>query len=368
MRYYRMPIEEESPEETGSDSIFCNLAESSVADLKFSDLGLHLEQLSLGYGDHRGKRALRALIAQQYGGLAENEILLTSGAASALFIAHTVILKPADHLIVLRPNYASNLDVPRAIGCSISYIDLQMDNRWKPDIEQIRRLVSPATRLISITTPHNPTGMQLEETQLEELIRLAERSGILLLVDETYRDILVQTPYPLVACRSKQVISICSVSKAFGVPGLRTGWMVTRNSPVMEQFLAAKEMIHITNSILDEEIVYQILLEKEKWTRLITHKAEINLDILRRWLDREDRLECVLPQAGVVCFVRLKPHFKMDLPCFFHLLLNTYRTVVGPGHWFELPDSYMRIGFGWVEPQVLEAGLRHISQAMDACS
>jgi aspartate/methionine/tyrosine aminotransferase len=365
MLYHRMPIERESPEETGQERISINLAESSVADLKFSDLQLHLDQLSLGYSDHRGKRDLRALLAQHYGVLDIDQVLLTQGAAGALFIVQTAILNSRDHLIVLRPNYASNIEVPRAMGCSVSYVDLQMDRGWKPDIEQIGSLVGPATRLISITAPQSPTGIQWDQTQLSALVRLVEGHGILLLVDETYRDICSKTAYPLVATTSSQVISISSVSKAFGVPGLRMGWLATRNRRLMEQFLAAKEMIHITNSVLDEEIVYQILMEREKWTTRINSKAIANFEILRSWLSREARLECVLPQAGVVCLARINAGVKVDLSGFYALLLQKYQTMVGPGHWFELPDNYMRIGFGWVSTQALEAGLQNISLALD---
>jgi len=361
-----MPIEIESPEQTGYDRIACNLAESSVADLSFSDLSLSLNHIVLGYSDHLGKKELRQLIAEPIG-MGADQVLITTGAAAALFMLHTVLLGPSDHLVVLRPNYASNIEVPRAIGCSITYIDLQFESSWKPDLEKIRAAIRPSTKLISITTPHNPTGMVIAEKEIDALVQLVEERDIFLLVDETYRDTCFPAVYPPVAGKSMQVISVASLSKAFGLPGVRTGWLLSRHPSLFEKLLAAKEMIYITNAVLEEEISYQFLLQKQSWSDKINKKAMQNYDVLRAWLEREKRLECVLPRGGVVCFPRFKKEIPADTSVFYRALMDKYQTMVGPGHWFEVPDSYMRIGFGWVKTELLQKGLQNISLAIDDC-
>src|SRR5258706_777686 len=131
MFYKRMPIEKESPEETGYDTILYNLAESSVADLRFDDLNVSLSNLKLEYISHRGNAALRKTIAAEANGLNENHVLLTNGAAGALFIINTSLLTQEDHLIIIRPNYATNIEVPATIGCSISFIDLTFEESWR---------------------------------------------------------------------------------------------------------------------------------------------------------------------------------------------------------------------------------------------
>jgi len=133
----------------------------------------------------------------------------------------------------------------------------------------------------------------------------------------------------------------------------------------MERFLAAKEMIYISNSALDEEVAYQFYVEKEKFTIAINKKAMQNFQLLKEWLQQETRMEAVLPQGGVVCFPRFKEELNIDTSKFYQLLMHKYQTMVGPGHWFEMADNYMRIGFGWTDDIVFKKGLENISAAID---
>jgi aspartate/methionine/tyrosine aminotransferase len=365
MLYKRMPIEKESPEEIGYNNIRYNLSESSVTDLTMGELNLSLNDLTLEYTGHRSKPALRELIVQGYPTLDKGNVLLTNGAAGALFIINSSLLTPEDHLIVIRPNYATNIEVPSTIGCNITFIDLHFEQEWKLDVSQIEAAIQPNTTLISITTPHNPTGMLMSEEAIDQVILLAERHHIYLLVDETYRDACFKTPYPLAATKSNKVISVSSLSKAFGLPGLRMGWLITQDEIMMERFLAAKEMIYISNSVLDEEVAYQFYLQKEKFATEINKKCLQNFELLQHWLLKESRMECIMPQGGVVCFARFKNKPLVDTTKFYDILMSTYHTMVGPGHWFGMPDTYMRIGFGWTDGLILQQGLQNISAAID---
>lgn len=364
MLYKRMPIEKESPEEKGYDTILHNLAESSVSDLGFNELNLQLGHLKLEYIPHRGHTILRQMIGTEAGSLHHDQVLLTNGAAAALFIINTSLLTPADHLIVVRPNYATNIEVPVTIGCSISYIDLQLEAGWRLSMAAIEAAITPGTRLISITTPHNPTGMTMTLQELQALIAIAEKRNIYLLVDETYRDTCFKTAYPVVASLSKKVISVSSLSKAFGLPGLRMGWLITHDADLMEQFLAAKEMMYISNSALDEEVAFQFYRQKERFATAINQKAMDNYQLLTAWLQQETSLEYVLPQGGVVCFPRFRQPNAIDIPRFYDTLLQKHKTLVGAGHWFAMPDSYMRIGFGWPGRSAFEQGLTNISESI----
>ncbi|HRH60085.1 MAG TPA: aspartate aminotransferase, partial [Chitinophagaceae bacterium] len=112
---------------------------------------------------------------------------------------------------------------------------------------------------------------------------------------------------------------------------------------------------------------YRFYLQKEKWSRKINEKALQNFHVLKNWLAAESRLEYILPQGGVVCFPRIKTDAKIDIEKFYSLLMNQYKTMVGAGHWFEMPDNYMRIGFGWTDASALEQGLQNISKALNEC-
>src|SRR5260221_2190917 len=177
-----MPIEVESPEEYGYARIRYNLSESSVDDQRLSDLGLTVPDMPLLYGEHRGRERLRELIAADGEGLTAADVLVTTGAAGALFIIATSLLGSKDHLVVIRPNYATNLETPRAIGCAVTHIDLVFEEGFRIDLDRVAAALRPATKVISVTCPHNPTGVMLSEAELRGLADLAARYGCRLLV------------------------------------------------------------------------------------------------------------------------------------------------------------------------------------------
>lgn len=363
MNYTRMPIEIESPEQMGYDSIKCNLTESSVRDFHFSELDLNLDDLMICYGHHVGHPALRALIASEKSGIEAEDVLLTIGAAGALFILQTAILSPNDHIVVMRPNYGTNIETPKAIGCEISYLELSFENGFKPNFETLTTLIKPNTKLISITTPHNPTGVSLTIEELKIFIKIAEENNIYLLVDETYSEIPIgKTPLPVAASLSEQAISICSLSKSYGLPGIRLGWMINKNKALQEKLLAGKEQIYICNSVVDEEIAYQAMLKKDKILAIVRQNIAINYDILQKWMLAETNLEFVIPDGGVVVFPKMKNY--IDENKFYKVLNQTYSTYVGPGHWFEMDRKFFRLGFGWPTAIELEEGLINISLAL----
>ena len=361
-----MPIEVESPEETGYGNIACNLAESSMRDRVLGDLGLELDlgRLVLLYGDHRGHAGFRELLAAE-AGCGAGEVLLTPGAAGALFIVATTLLEPGDHLVVLRPNYATNIETPRAIGCDISFVDLAFERGWRYTAEDIARHWTPRTRLVSVTAPHNPTGTLLDAATLRDLVDLVEAKGAWLLVDETYRDLSPVAPPPFATVLGERVISVASLSKAYGLPGLRLGWLITRDRSLTEQFLAAKEQMVITGAVIDEEIGYRVY--RRRTAGLGTIRAEVarGKRTVAEWIAREPRMEWVEPGGGVVAFPRIRVGLDVDLSRFYAALNGEFKTWVGPGHWFEQDDRYMRIGFGWPSSTELADGLGNISRALD---
>ena len=158
MRDTRMPIEIEAPEEKGYNTISYNLAESSMRDISMCDLDVDLKDLVLFYGEHRGIAKLRQAIIEDSKVLKVDDVLVTAGAATALFIVSTTLLSPEDHLIVIRPNYGTNLETPRAIRCRMSVIDLSFEEEFEIDLEAVSNAITPQTKLISITNPHNPSG------------------------------------------------------------------------------------------------------------------------------------------------------------------------------------------------------------------
>lgn len=361
-----MPIEIESPEEMGYGTIQFNLAESSMRDINLSDVNVDLSNLVLFYGEHKGIPKLREAIKEDSTILTANDVLVTSGAATALFIVATTLLNPSDHLVVIRPNYGTNIETPRAINCAISIIDLKFEEGFEMDVSKISEAIRPNTKLISITNPHNPSGKLYSEQTIRQLVELAEKSNCRLLVDETYRDLNFQTTLnPYVAELSENVISVSSVSKSFGAPGIRIGWLICRDQKLMHNFLAAKEQICLCNSVVDEEIAFHLLHNKAT----ILEKSHLhiitNFAYMKEWFAEQDFLEWVEPDAGVVCFPRVKAGFNVNTESFYNTLYTKYKTIVGPGHWFEQNKIYMRIGFGYPGLSELQTGLSNLQQCFN---
>ena len=363
MQYVRMPIEVESPEEIGYDRIRYNLSESSITDQRLSDLGMVLPDVPLVYNEHRGSERLRSLIIDGVPGLSAADVLITEGAAGALFIVSTALLAAKDHLVVVRPNYATNIETPRAIGCDISFLDLSFDQGFELDIAALGALVRPETKVISITCPHNPTGVLLREPELRQVADLAKNNGSYLVVDETYRDLSMDTVLPLAASLGSHVISVSSLSKAYGVPGIRLGWLISSNPELQEIFLAAKEQITICGSILHEAIGEHVLQNRIAIIEPRLKEMRRRRQTVEDWMNTEDLLEWVRPSGGVVCFPRMRETPRGGTDAFYKRLMD-YGTYVGPGHWFEMPDTYFRLGYGWPSASELEYGLQGISRAL----
>lgn len=364
MNYTRMVIEKEAPEEYGYDRIRYNLSESSIADQKLSDIGLSLPDLTLFYGEHRGDNQLRALISAQDAGISPDDVLVTAGAAGALFIISTSLLSANDHLVVIRPNYATNIETPRAIGCAISFVDLAFEEGFAVDVERVKAELRPDTKLISVTCPHNPTGTMMSRTELNALVALAESSNCRLLVDETYRDLSYGRRLPTAASLSPKAISVSSLSKAFGIPGIRIGWLITRDAELQEKFLAAKEQIGICGSVIDEGIARGMLERRDAFLATLLPEMAKRRDIVQAWIDREPLVDWVRPEGGVVGFPRLNVEPGFDLDRFYANLLENHGAYVGPGHWFEMEKRFFRVGFGWPTEAELRGGLDAISAAL----
>jgi aspartate/methionine/tyrosine aminotransferase len=365
MHFPRMPIEAESPEQFGYDKIKFNLTESSVRDRKLGELGVDLSELTLAYSDHLGHPGLRALLAQRAdASLGGDNVMLTAGAAAALFIVAVTLLDRGDHVIVVRPNYATNIVTPRVLGCELDYLDLGFADGFALDLERLRSLARANTKLISVTTPHNPTGVALSGAELAEIVAIGEACGAHVLVDETYREMSFRPKPPIAVRFGERVISVASLSKSYGIPGIRLGWIFSRDTALIQRLLCAKEQIGICGSVVDEQIGFRAVEQSEAWLAQNQCAAGAAFKTVKAWMAQEQRLEWVEPAGGCVCFPRLR-EAEAETERFYRRL-NDLGAYVGPGRWFEQSDRYFRLGYGWPTKAELEGGLNAISKALDA--
>ena len=376
MNFQRMLIEKESPEELGYGTIRFNLSESSVTDMKLHDAlaGQDLRSLTLLYTVHQGDASLRQQIAGLYPGqgISAEDILVVPGAAAALFIVHVSLLRgPADHIVVQAPNYGTNIETPAvAIGAECTLVPITMESGFRSCAEDFKGHVKTNTRLISVTSPHNPSGV-LQIGLIRGIVEaiLPHYPQLFLLADETYRDISsAAVTDPVAASLHDRVISVSSMSKAFGLPGIRIGWIVCKNATLRERFLAAKEQIFITNSVLDEEVAKVFLENHRQLMPAIRLRTETNYYAVKQWMEAHwDVIEWVDPEgAAVTCFPRLRTDIGIsDFTSFLKMLLEKYGVLVGPGRWFGMPDNYIRIGFGYPSHEELVGGLAALHAAIE---
>jgi len=342
-----------------------DIGESAVKTLDVKDLDIDLSEISLRYGYHRGRPELRERIAGQYPGLKEENIVVTTGASEANFLVVSALVKPGDHVIVEHPNYPSLYEVPRSLGCSVELLTLSFEQDFKPDLNTLENKITPKTRLISLTHPNNPTGSMISGEELQSLIELVESRGLYLLFDETYRDMTsAEQILPPAASLSPRAISISSMSKCYGLPGIRTGWLASQDKFILDSAVAIREQVSISNNALSEEIALSVLSRREEYLQRARERIDNNRTVVADWMQKQKDFEWIYPEAGVVCFPRTRSHVQTDNEKLYRALAEKYRTFVVPGRCFEMNNRHFRIGFGGDEEKI-KKGLDHLTKAME---
>ena len=211
-------------------------------------------ELGLGYTESSGHPLLRRQIAATYGTVGPDEVLVCSGAQEAIFVALGSMLGPGDHVVVVWPSYQSLHEVARASGAEVTLLPLEHERGWALDLDRLRAALRPATRAVVINFPHSPTGALPPASALEALVELAEQRGFWLVADEVYR-LLELDPaerWPPAVDRSPRALSIGVMTKAFGLGGLRIGWIACRDPQLLRRFAARKDYTTICNSAPSE--------------------------------------------------------------------------------------------------------------------
>ncbi|MFC1477222.1 aminotransferase class I/II-fold pyridoxal phosphate-dependent enzyme [candidate division KSB1 bacterium] len=360
MWFKRMPLEQWF--DAYQYEVEYDIGESAVKFLSFDDLNIDLGNLPLRYGHHRGRPDLREKIAGMYDGLSADNILVTSAGSEAIFALSATLLTPGDHVIIEHPTYPSLYSAPRSLGGEVSFLSLRFDNNFNPDLEELESLITDRTKLINFTHPNNPTGSVISPETLEKIIGIAEAYDIYFLFDETYRDLAYGEPLPTVASLSPKAISISSLSKCYGLPGIRTGWLAAQSNDILEGVLTVREQITISNSAINEEIASIVLDRKDIFLEKGRQHAQKNLEIVTQWIEQRDFLEWILPKAGVVALPRFRDISTVDPENVYKRLAEHYKTFVVPGRCFEIDNRYFRIGYGGDAEEII-TGLNNLEKA-----
>lgn len=357
MHFRRMPLEDWF--DSYQYEVDYDIGESGVKYVGLGSLGLDLEHVQLRYGHHRGSPELRSIISEQYEGLAADQICVTNGSSESNFSVVASLVGDSDHMVVEHPNYPSLYEVPRSLGLSHDLFRIVYEEGFKPDLGRLEQLIKPNTELVTLTHPNNPTGSVISEKTLREVIELVESRNAYLLHDETYRELSFEKPPPPAATLSDHAISMTTMSKAYGIPGIRIGW-IAGPKHIVESVRAVREQLTICNNVLGEAIAMSVLNKRETILKGVRQRVQRNFETLKRWMAHQDVLEWVEPSGGVVCFPRLKNGSSTEELC--RTLATKYRTFTVPGYGFEM-NRHLRIGFGG-DAEELDEGLKRLTQAI----
>ncbi len=345
-----------------------NLAETCVESLTVAELLemadktdsilSELLPLKLTYGAIEGSDRLRDLVAGLYDRQARENVVITHGAIGANALVHETLVGPGDRVISVLPTYQQHYSIPESYGADVQILKLREENGFLPDLEELKSLATPGTKLIAINNPNNPTGSLMDRAFLEKLVGIARGCGAWVLCDEVYRGTDQQDDgmTASIADLYEKGISTGSMSKTYSLAGLRLGWIV-----------APKELVHavsihrdyntISVGMLDDHFASIALENRDKIIRRSHEITRTNLAVLSEWVDSEPLISWVKPQSGTTALL------KYDLPMtseeFCLKLLQNTGVMLTPGSAMDM-EGYLRIGYA-NGTAILKEGLGRIS-------
>ena len=360
----------ERMQSTWENLVDFNLSESGVHPLTPRELlGGNVEALldqPLVYSQSNGTIELRTLISALYPGTSVDHIEVTNGGSEANYIVVWSLVEPGDEVALLVPNYMQTFGLAKAFGATVREWPLVEDTRagrWRPDLDALRSIVSARTKLINISTPNNPTGARLTAAELDEIASIAGRHGSWVLSDEVYRGAeLDGHDSASLWGRYDRAIITSGLSKAYGLPGLRIGWIIAPPSFVASTW-AYHDYTTIAPGALSDRLARVALAPSRRAqlldrTRLILRQ---NLPLIEGWLhDHDPAFSWVRPEAGAIFYVRY--NYPINSTELVTRLRDTKSVLIVPGDHFGM-DGYLRLGYG-ERPDYLRNGLERLHQLL----
>lgn len=306
-----------------------------------------LKNLHLGYTESQGNLELREEISKLYVNTNPENIIIFSGAEEGIFIFMNVFLNKGDHVVVQYPAYQSLYSVAHSIGCRVTNWIMDEENNWELDLNFLRDNIKKNTKAIVINCPHNPTGYLMSKKKFHTIIEIAQKHNILIFSDEVYRYLEYDENNRLpnmCDCYDKG-ISLGVMSKAFGLAGLRIGWMAAKDELLLKKLLSFKNYTTICSSAPSELLSILALRHKEVILERNLKIIKNNLQILEAFFDKNSQyFDWVKPKAGCIAFPRIKFEKSVDEFCLD--LFNSRGVLLLPSTIYDYDDKHFRIGFG----------------------
>jgi aspartate/methionine/tyrosine aminotransferase len=336
-----------------------NLATSGMRNLPLAQLGVSIDELEINGPSIYGYEPLLQAIARRYR-VPQECVVSAVGTSMANYLALAATTEPGDEILVEQPTYELLLSTARYLGLEIKRFPRRAESDFAIDPADVERNLTRRTRLIVICNLHNPTGALTPDSTLRELGRLAEKSGTFVMVDEVYREMLFeQAPQSSFLLDPERFIVTNSLTKAYGLSGLRCGWVLAK--PELAQRMFRINDLHGATFAHPAELLSVIAFARlEQIAAQMKSTLDVNRKLLRDFLASRDDLEYFWPQYGTVVFPRLKTG-NVETLC--RLLREEFDTSIVPGEFFEDPQRF-RMGVGTPTESVKEA-LQQLSQGLD---
>lgn len=343
-----------------------NLATSGLMSVPFSELPVRLEDLEITAPGAYGHAALQQRLAR-HNGVPEECVVATTGTSMANHLAMAAVLDPGDEVLIEQPVYGPLLDVANYLRVRVKRIPRRFETGFALEPAEIERTITRETRLIVLSNLHNPSGALIPAATLRAIGEMAQRVGAHVLVDEVYLDMLFDTSAPfcfpigqtIASVRDNPFIVTSSLTKVYGLSGLRCGWVLASPALAKRMWLL-NDLYGAVAAHTAEQMSVIAFDHLEKFRERARALLATNRTIIDSFLDSRGDLECFRPPAGTVFFPRLT---HGDPEAFLRLLREKYETTVVPGAFFEMPEHF-RIGIGG-ETAGLRAGLERLSTALD---
>ena len=313
----------------------------------------------LSYGDIEGLPEFRKGVCGLYKTLNIENIVLTHGASGANHHVFYSLISPGDRVVSIMPTYQQLYSIPESYGADVQILHLSKENNYLPDLEKLRRLVTPKTKMICINNPNNPTGALMSEKMLREIVEIARSADAWILCDEVYRHLSQEDGWcPSIVDLYEKGISVSSMSKVFSLAGLRLGWIATHDMSVVKSCLSHRDYNLVSCGVFDEMLAAAALKHRDKLLERSRKIVRENLQILDDWVGSEPHVSYVKPKAGTTALV----YYDLDISSyeFCEEMYKKTGAFVTPGDCFEVPHS-MRIGYAYGKQDLID-GLKAISE------
>ena len=313
----------------------------------------------LVYGDILGAPAFKRGVCSLYKTISEDEVITTHGAAGASHHVFFSLVEPGDRGISIIPTYQQLYSIPESYGADLHLLHLKQENDYLPDLDELRALVTPDTKLICINNPNNPTGALMSGELLRQIVEIARSVDAYVLCDEVYRHLTQDDAWSeSIVDIYEKGISLGSMSKAFSLAGLRLGWVAPHDKAALAAMISHRDYNHISCGLFDEALATVALEHKDVLLQRNRTIVRENLAILDAWVASQPHVRYTKPQAGSTALV----YYDYDIPSrqLCHDMWHATGAFVVPGDCFEQPCS-MRIGYA-CDQQVLRDGLKAIDE------